>query len=64
MTKFKFGDRVKVVEGTEDGGDDHLIGLAGFIVRTDDDYYYEVQLDGHGQDTFQFGCYQLEKFSD
>lgn len=56
---MKVGDRVEVVEGTEDGGDDHLIGKRGYI-RQLDEHYAEVELDGMGTDTYQFGTYQLK----
>ena len=59
--KFVIGQRVKVIVGTEDGGDDWSLGSIGTVRNFDDEYYYEVELDGHGKETYQFGEYQLDK---
>jgi len=60
---FKPYDRVIIVEGTEDGQDDHLIGKQGTVREVDDDYA-EVEIDGEGSQTFQFGTYQLESITE
>ena len=61
--KFAIGQRVEVIVGTEDGGDDWLIGSMGTVREFDGDYYYEVELDDHGKETYQFGEYQLDNIN-
>ncbi len=53
------GDRVCVVDGSEDGGDDHLIGQMGTVQHIEDDYA-EVEIDGHGEETYLLGLWQLQ----
>jgi hypothetical protein len=59
MGRFLIGQRVQVIEGTEDGFDDWAIGKFGFIREFTNDGYFEVQLDNHGEETYLFGEYQL-----
>ena len=58
---MKINQRVRVVRDNEGGGgDEWAINLVGVVTDVDEDDYCEVRLDGRGQDTFQFGAYQLE----
>lgn len=61
VSNFTTGNRVKIIQGCEDGEDDHLVGKVGTIKDFDEDGYYEVALDGENSDTFQFADYQMEK---
>ena len=56
---FNINDRVKVVEGCEDGGDDRLVGKLG-TVKGEDEGYYEVLIDDDSPGTYLLGEYQIE----
>ena len=60
LDQFKVGYKIIIDCGCEDGEDDKHIGKKG-IIQSIDGAYAEVQLDGEGEDTFQFGLYQLVK---
>ena len=67
--KFKIGQRVQVIEGTDDYRDDWAIGSIGTVCEYDSDGYYNVKLDreynlGRSDLLDTFGEYQLEAFED
>jgi len=60
IENLEIGDRVRVFRDIDCGGDEKWIGWEG-VIREIDEYLAEIEIDGQGSDTFQFGIYRLEK---